>query len=199
MLALHCWYGRYEMSGTETQNAILDAVQSIIVRDGVAGTSMRQIAEEADVSLGLISYHFDDKERLILATFIRATDELRAASKEAAAAVDDADEKVRAFLRGSFTEEFLNSDYLRLRVSLWAVALTEPEIATVDLDYSRRYERELEELLAAARPELATEQVATLCWQVIALTNGLWLEWARFGDDESLERGLVLAENILFG
>ena len=199
MLSLHYWYGRVEMSGTETQNSILDAVQAIIVRDGVAGTSMRQIAEEADVSLGLISYHFDDKDRLILATFERATAALRGASQRAADEVDDPAEKVRAFLRGSFTEEFLNSDYLRLRVSLWAVALTEAEIATVDLEYSRLYESALEALLQSALPDTDPREVASRCWQAIALTNGLWLEWARYGDDESLERGLVLAENVLFG
>ena len=160
---------------------------------------MRQIAEEADVSLGLISYHFDDKERLILATFERAAAELRGASKRAADEVEDPEEKVRAFLRGSFTKEFLNSDYLRLRVSLWAVALTDPEIAAVDLTYGRQYEQMLEALVGKARPDLETEEVASRCWQAIALTNGLWLEWARFGDDASLERGLVLSENILLG
>ena len=49
------------------------AVQSVIVRDGVRGTSMRQVAQEADVSLGLLSYHFDGKDSLIVAAFERAT------------------------------------------------------------------------------------------------------------------------------
>ena len=61
------------MAGAETQDVILDAVQSVIVRDGVRGASMRQVALEADVSLGLLSYHFDDKNSLILAAFERAT------------------------------------------------------------------------------------------------------------------------------
>ena len=59
------------MTLTETQEAILDAVQSVIVREGVGGASMRQVAETADVSLGLLSYHFDDKDSLIAAAFKR--------------------------------------------------------------------------------------------------------------------------------
>jgi len=151
------------MRGTDTQNTILDAVQSVIVRDGVQGTSLRQVAQEADVSLGLISYHFDDKDRLILATFERAAAELRAASTDAADAVEDADDKVRAFLRGAFTDEFLNGDYLRLRVSLWAVALTEPEVAGIDAESYQRYQEALAGFIADARPGLGRDEVIARC------------------------------------
>lgn len=187
------------MSGTDTPNTILDAVQSIIVRDGVQGTSMRQIADEADVSLGLISYHFDDKDRLIVATFERATAEIREASRKAASEVDDPNDKVRAFLRSSFSDEFLTHDYLQLRVSLWAVALTDAELAKVDADYGRRYEEALQEIVLIARPHLDPTELHGRCSKAIALTNGLWLDWARFEDRDALEGGLVLAEEILLG
>lgn len=184
------------MSSTETQDTILDAVQSVIVRDGVQGTSMRGVAEEAEVSLGLLSYHFDDKDSLIVAAFRRATTELRSASLDAAMRHDDPDARVRAFIRGSFSPEFLNSDYLRLRVSLWAVALTDPDLAQVDSDYYRAYTRSLDELIAAARPSLDAETVAQRTADVVAYTNGLWLDWARFGDTVDLGRGLLFAETL---
>ena len=187
------------MSGSETQNAILDAVQSVIVRDGVQGTSMRQVAQEADVSLGLISYHFDDKDRLIFSAFERASDELRAACAAAAELTSDPEEKVSAFLRASFSDEFLNGDYLRLRVSLWAVALTDPEVAKVDAEYYRRYSGELKALILGARPGLTDADADSRCDLVMALTNGLWLDWARLNDDTALENGLVLAEQIALG
>ena len=113
------------MARTETQDQILDAVQSVIVRDGVRGASMRQVAQEADVSLGLLSYHFDDKDSLILAAFVRAASDILQTCTAAAEAVEDPADRVRAFLRGAFTDDFLDGDYLRLRVSLWAVALTD--------------------------------------------------------------------------
>ncbi len=180
----------------ETQDVILDAVQSVIVRDGVRGASMRQVASEADVSLGLLSYHFDDKESLIMAAFSRATSALLDASIDAAAKVDGADAKVMAFLRGSFAPEFLNSDYLRLRVSLWAVSLTDPELAKVDSSYYDQYASALNKIIAAARPSLSAVEVAVRTTDVIAYTNGLWLDWARFGKDETLERGLRRAEGM---
>lgn len=182
------------MSTSDTQDTILDAVQSVIVRDGVHGASMRQVASEADVSVGLLSYHFDDKDSLIMAAFTRATTDLLDASVSAAAAVEDSDAKVMAFLRGAFSAEFLNSDYLRLRVSLWAVSLTDSELAKVDINYYEEYASSMRDFIAAARPELSADEVARRTGDVIAYTNGLWLDWARFVDDALLERGLQRAE-----
>ncbi len=180
----------------DTQDGILDAVQSVIVREGVRGASMRQVANEADVSLGLLSYHFDDKDSLIMAAFSRATSTLLDASGDAAALVDDPDEKVKAFLRGSFAPEFLNSDYLRLRVSLWAVSLTDPELAKVDSHYYDRYASSMKTIIGEARPGLSADEIARRTGDVIAYTNGLWLDWARFNDDVALERGLQRAETM---
>ncbi len=187
------------MAGAETQDVILDAVQSVIVRDGVRGASMRQVALEADVSLGLLSYHFDDKNSLILAAFERATKELREASIDAAVAADTPEDKVEAFIRGSFTDEFLNSDYLRLRVSLWAVSLTDPELAKIDTRYYHEYSMALQALISNARPSLAATEVAARTSDVVAYTNGLWLDWARFHNDNDLERGLARSVTMALG
>lgn len=184
------------MATSDTQEQILDAVQSVIVRDGVRGASMRQVAEEADVSLGLLSYHFEGKESLILAAFDRATTRLLEASVEAAAAIGDPDERVRAFLRGSYTEEFLDGDYLRLRVSLWAVSLTDEDLAKIDASYYDDYAAALRKLIGEARPALSASEVAERSFDVVAMGNGLWLDWARFQHKASLERGLVRCEEI---
>lgn len=185
------------MSGGETQEQILDAAQAVIVRDGVRGASMRQVAEEADVSLGLISYHFDDKETLIVAAFERATERLREASEEAIEPLTDADERVRAFIRSSFDEEFLDNDYLRLRISLWAVSLTDPVIARVDARFFEEYSSALRGLIATARPEMSEAEVRRRSVDAIALTNGMWLNWARYRNADDLELGLQRCEAII--
>lgn len=184
------------MAASDSQQAILDAVQSVIVRDGVRGASMRQVAQEADVSLGLLSYHFDDKDSLIEAAFERATTDLLQASVEAAAAVDDAEAKVRAFLRGSFSEDFLDGDYLRLRISLWAVAITDEKIAGIDARFYTEYVEELANLVSIARPDLSSAEVSARTADLIAFSNGLWLDWARFQNADALERGLAACEAI---
>jgi len=184
------------MASLDTQSQILDAVQSVIVRDGVRGASMRQVAKEADVSLGLLSYHFDDKSSLILAAFDRASTRLLDASLEAAAGIDEPHEKMKQFLRGSYTDEFLDGDYLRLRISLWAVALTDDNVAALDAQFFERYAVELRSLIAAARPDLGSDELAGRTIDVIAASNGVWLNWARFNNRDDLERGLQRCEAI---
>lgn len=181
---------------SETQEQILDAVGSVILREGIGGASMRTVAREADVSVGLLSYHFDDKQTLILAVFQRATDRLFDACAGAAEGRDDPAEKFRAFLRGAFIDEFLNGSYLALRIALWALALTEEGVAEVDAEFYERYSSRFRELLSAARPELPETVVADRVQDLIAGSNGLWLNWARWRDDEALERGLRRCEEL---
>lgn len=184
------------MSRSETQDQILDAVQSVIVRDGVRGASMRQVAQEADVSLGLLSYHFDDKDSLILAAFLRAATDILEACSTAAEAAEDPADRVRAYIRGAFTDDFLDGDYLRLRVSLWAVSLTDPDIAKLDAEHYAAYAGGMRALLADARPDLSKDEVHARVVDVIAASNGMWLDWARWQSGADLERGLALCEAL---
>jgi len=181
---------------TETQVNILDAIMAIIVRDGVRGASMRSVAEEADVSLGLISYHFDDKRTLIKAAFERATDRLLATSLDAVSEADSPEERVRAYIRGAFEGDFLEPEYLALRVSLWAVSRTDPEIATVEDDLYQRYVKRMAELIRAAKPGLSVNDASDRATDVSVTQNGLWLNWARYASADDLERGLSRCEAI---
>lgn len=184
------------MSRSETQEQILDAVGSVILREGIGGASMRTVAREADVSVGLLSYHFDDKQTLILAVFERATDRLFDACASAAEQHQDPEDQFRAFLRGAFIDEFLNGSYLALRIALWALALTEEGVAELDAEFYDRYSSRFRELVSAARPELPATVVADRVQDLIAGSNGLWLNWARWQDDEALERGLRYCEQL---
>lgn len=175
---------------------ILEATMSVIVRDGVGATSMRTIADEADVSLGLISYHFDDKSTLIEATFRRATDEVYVRSTEAAAAAASAEASVGAYIRAAFADEFIEGDYLVLRIALWAVSRTDSGVADVERKMYERYADGLRTIVAAARPDLDPASLHAATVDAIVLANGLWLNWARFANREELERGLRLCEHV---
>ncbi|HBN97053.1 MAG TPA: hypothetical protein DDZ66_12195 [Firmicutes bacterium] len=49
------------------EEKILDAAYAIIAREGYVRTSLRQIAQEAQVAVSQISYHYENKEGLLLA------------------------------------------------------------------------------------------------------------------------------------
>ena len=53
------------------QEKILDAAYAVIAREGYVKTSLRQIAQEAQVAVSQISYHYENKEGLLLAVVRR--------------------------------------------------------------------------------------------------------------------------------
>lgn len=181
---------------TETQEQILDAAMSCIVRDGIDGASMRNVATEADVSLGLLSYHFDDKRSLIVAAFQLATDRLRENSLASIEGIEDPDDRVRAFIRGAFHGPFLEPDYLALRLALWAISRTDDEISVVEQRLYKRYAKHLTALVREARPAIAAKEARQRATDVIVTQNGLWLNWARYGNRADLRRGLSRCDDI---
>ena len=184
------------MASTESQAQILEAAMSVIMRDGISGASMRSVAEEADVSVGLLSYHFDDKDSLIIAAYERAVERLLDVTTEAVAAVEDPEDRVRAWIRGPFVEEFLSSDYLGLRVSLWAVARVNEKIADVEQQLYGPYADGLTDLIAALFPNDDRAELVNRVTDVLVIQNGLWLNHARYANLTDLERGLQRCEAI---
>ncbi|MDH3293098.1 MAG: TetR/AcrR family transcriptional regulator [Acidimicrobiia bacterium] len=186
-------------AATETPDQILEATAAVIVREGMAGASLRSVAEEADVSLGLLSYHFDDKQTLIREAFKRATDillERSLSAMEDPAVAGQPDRQVEAYIRGAFDDDFLDPEYLNLRISLWSTARTNAEIADVEFHLYQRYADTLSSVIALARPELAPEEIRQRATDVIVVQNGLWLNWARYRRREDVERGLRLCVSI---
>lgn len=52
---------------SETRKAILEAARTLFLSQGYHGTSMRQIAQSASVTIGAIYHHFADKEAIFQA------------------------------------------------------------------------------------------------------------------------------------
>ncbi|SFD31593.1 transcriptional regulator, TetR family [Chitinophaga sp. CF118] len=59
------------MEYNQKQISILDAAEKLFASQGFHGTSVRDIAHEADVNIAMISYYFGSKEKLIEAIFIK--------------------------------------------------------------------------------------------------------------------------------
>ncbi len=182
-----------------TPTQILDAATRLIVRDGVRGLSMRNLAEEADVSLGLINYHFDDKDSLIVAAFEQVTNRELDASMAAIEPDDDPETQIRVYIGTALSGSSIEPDYLAWRISLWAVARTDERLAQVEDAYYRRYRAPLEAMVARADPSLSASEIEARITDVIGVENGAWLHAARFGDTAALSRAIDRCVAIAFG
>ena len=56
---------------TDTRDIILDAAEEAFAAEGYVGTSLRTIAERAQVNSALVQYYFGSKEKLFKAVFLR--------------------------------------------------------------------------------------------------------------------------------
>src|ERR1700728_2320980 len=81
-----------------------EAVLRCILKNGSAGISVRQIAAEAGVSIGLIRYHFGQFDDLIAYAFDMTTDTfMRAISETMERAAPNPQARLDAFIEASFS------------------------------------------------------------------------------------------------
>ncbi len=172
------------------RDEILTAVLSVLARDGVAGMTMRAVAAEADVALGLMNYHFDDKESLLAAALnqIGLQDAELVAPEPGLAPV----EQLRVALERVVAPEFLELNYLSLRLQLWALAPTSPAMAGINRRAQRRYRDGLYELIVAANPALDEPEGQRRAADILIIQNGVWLTSVLIDDDDAIRRSIEI-------
>ncbi len=62
---------------SEKQIAIINAAEKLFAEKGFDGSSVRDIAQEAEVNVAMISYYFGSKEKLMEAVFEKRTGDIR--------------------------------------------------------------------------------------------------------------------------
>ena len=178
----------------DRQSLILEAVLQILIRDGIAGVSMRAVAKEAGVALGLVSYHFADKATLIAAVLRRVEDQdLAIVQADPLLAPRD---RLRAALRRVADPEFLTTGYLTLRLQLWALAQVDEEFAAINATAQQKYRAGLSDLIRAARPELPLAECRRRAADIDIIQNGLWLTALLGIDKASIRRSIQRTEDI---
>ena len=65
-----------------TKTSLLDAAEHLFARKGLAGASMRMIAERANAPQSLLHYHFGTKEKLFEAVFARRAEQINSRRRE---------------------------------------------------------------------------------------------------------------------
>jgi TetR/AcrR family transcriptional regulator, cholesterol catabolism regulator len=180
---------------TEPKDArILDAVLRLLAQQGISGVSMRAVAREAGVALGLVNYYYDDKVSLIAAALRRIEEQ-----DVALVAPDpdrDPEERLRAALRHIADPEFLTTDYLSLRLQLWALAQAHEDFAQINADAQKRYRDGLAQLIRAARPDVPRRECTRRAADVDVIQNGMWLTALLGLDRASLRRAVTRCEEI---
>lgn len=182
---------------TDRQGRILEAVITLLGQHGISGVSMRAVAREAGVALGLVNYHYADKTSLIAAA-LRRVEEQDLALLETDASLAP-DERLRTVLRRVAATEYLTTEYLSLRLQLWALASAHEDFAEINTSAQRRYRSRLARLIRDVRSDLSRAECAKRAADIDVLQNGLWLTALLGLDRASVKRCVARTEEIAFG
>jgi AcrR family transcriptional regulator len=178
----------------DRQERILQAVVGLLAEQGISGVSMRAVAREAGVSLGLLSYHYEDKRSLILAALRRVEEQDIALVRPDASLAPE--ERLRVALRRVAAPEYLTTEYLSLRLQLWALAQAHEDYEQINTSAQKRYREGLADLIRAARPELSRAECKRRAADIDVLQNGLWLTALLGLDRASVRRSVERCEEI---
>lgn len=157
-----------------------EAVLRCILKDGGAGLSVRRIAAEAGVSLGLIRYHFGQFDELIAYAFDMTTDAffqtIEAALERAG---PNPQARLDAFIAVSFSPLMLDRDVLGVWVVFWGLILHSRRMGSAQRREYSLYIALVEGLLSAlaAAEGIPIRNIKLASVGFTALMDGLWLAW----------------------
>lgn len=178
--------GRTEgRTADDTRRLLLEAAARVIRRDGLAA-SLDEIANEAGVSKGGLTYHYRSKRALLLALGEHLALEFRARVEDALEEGDaEPGRYVRAYIRASFADAG-DEQTLHDNVALAAHLISDPELRPLAEEDGRHWR---ETLHADGLPS----STVTL---IIAATDGvstgpLWGSALDDSDVRDLEQALI--------
>lgn len=172
-------------SAQTRKKALILATLDLVAENGVRGATVREIAERANVTQGLIRHYFSTKEELILAAYehhmTEMTDQIAAVAEGGSAR-----ERLSAFVRASLQPPSTDPR----AVALWAGFLSkvqhDPEMLEIHERTYAYFRDHLQTLIDAALREAGRPALPARLRQLAiagnALIDGLWLEGGALPD-----------------
>lgn len=164
----------------ERRRALVEATIASLKRHGHEGLSVRRIAAQAGVSIGLINHHFPNKDALVAESYRQFSRQLAAGFQAAVERAPRAPRaRLAAFIEAVFARPNLDPQVLTAWVVFWGLFRQSPEMRRAHREEGRGYGALpgllLRELLKETGRSSSRARVATI--GLTALLDGLWLEW----------------------
>jgi len=168
------------------RQTLVAAAETVLAREGAAGTSVRAICAEAGVSPGLLRHYFEGVDELITAAYEAVGQRIDAALERAVEAAGPGPrERLLAYLTASFAPPVLDPRLLAAWIGFWSLVKTKPRMAAIHATSYAAFRARLETLLAGA----GARDTRLAAIALTATVDGLWLELcldpATFGPDEA--------------
>lgn len=160
------------------RESLVAAALRCIARDGIAGFTIDNISREAAVSRGLINHHFDGIDELLVAVYSDMTVSMETAGRMALLVDGGAEHRLAAVINTMFAPPMFSKASLRAWLALWGEVAVNARLRSAH----RKSYNQYRQAMAAAIGELAAARQVkldplSLATTIIALIDGLWIEW----------------------
>ena len=160
---------RYK-AGLETRDKILEAARRLIAREGLDGTTIKAICEEAGVLPGSFYNLFDSKEQAILSVVRQAIDAIDPDPDHKG--TDTLTDLIDAYIRFVTEQGDLARVYIRLALSGGA---NNSEIRGRTMRHHEARVTRFAAAMGRAHPEMAREELARRAETLVSALNGITL------------------------
>jgi len=179
------------------QQEVIDAALRAIGRNGLVRTTLADIAKEAGIGYGNLSFRFKKKEALLLAALQYLIDEYEAEIDAATATGKTAAERLDHLLVLSFSRSLTTKNKLAVWAAFWSECHTQPAYRKLFAQFRIREAERMTELCRAVLAEKSkvSGDPEGIAIGINALIEGLWSSMAR-GGILGREDGLRIARNF---
>ena len=182
-----------------TRIQLLEATIEAIAEGGLADLTLARITERAQVSRGLVNFHFESKEQLLLATLQMLMDEYRSSWKAAVAeAGPDPAAHLLALVRNDFRPEICN----RTTAAVWVAIRGETKARPTYLEVCTRADNEYDEKIHSLLAGLVRDGAADVDPRLVAagvqsMVEGFWIDCLMYPTTFSRETALAAVMQYL--
>ena len=158
---------------------LIEAAIRCLGEGGMSGFTIDRICREAKVSRGLINHYFKSKDDLLVAAYDAMTDYLpevlhHCPNGNPVSPIN----RLVALVEVSFDPEAFEPSQLKAWLTLWGEVTTNPALQALHRKRYQAYREGLVTALSAIAEQRGRKLDAKrLASKLVALIDGLWLEW----------------------
>ncbi|MGB6119834.1 MAG: TetR family transcriptional regulator C-terminal domain-containing protein [Mesorhizobium sp.] len=169
---------------------LIEATIDSLAKRGYSETTMADVADGAGLSRGIVNFHFESKEKLLVATLKHMSDEYSAHWRGALdKAGEDSAWRLWAVVAADFDRAVCTRRKLAAWCAFWGEAKSRPTYQALCGARDSDYQATMTELCEALASEAGYRfDPARTALGLAAMLEGLWLRLMMGGDDLNRER-----------
>ena len=173
--------------GDIRREQICRSAAAVIAERGFPGSTMRLVAEHAEVSTGMLNHYFSNRAEMLLETLVFVSKGMNARCAAAIEGVPAGEERIRALLTAALPTDNQTTVAWRVWIAAYGEAVRSDQLRTTIESRLEPWYETVDYALAGADGSAAGPDVP-LSWQVDALLNGLAIQWLTAKADLGLEQ-----------